>query len=525
MDTVFSLIDEVERANYLQSLLNSSGCTYICLWLYYPQPDHRLYFWDGRFNEENNQPGLSSGSVTRRLFDAYRREVFYVLNDRIPGMAFLNSQLPYRELNQSELLRLSSVAVQRQFYQEASIKSAVFMGCRSGEIEMGWSNSNQINMEHATMSWFSEYNFHHNNQSHQLRELSQSIDPNRPSSSSSSLRSLESPESSSLMFNIPTTSEIPITPNVIQQVLQSLNPIPVSAHQQAMQAFALSRNAQLPTQESEEAVMTRAILAVLTSPSSSAASSSTPNSLPYGLSQKRASAFEGYLAPKTPMRSASLGRISLLKRAITYYRSLNTVRREHMMANRPTTTQLHHMISERRRREKINESFEALRKLLPPEAKKDKASVLSRTREYLTLLKTQVKELSQRNQQLEAQLSPAARETHAEKVIPENQKLDISDETVDVRIQNVSESDEERIFNLQVCLRGECSVANLLTQILEFLKTVKQVNVTNIEANISGDESRSFSSRVILRLRIEGIEWDEVAFQEAVRRVVADLAQ
>jgi len=35
----------------------------------------------------------------------------------------------------------------------------------------------------------------------------------------------------------------------------------------------------------------------------------------------------------------------------------------------PTSSQLNHMISERRRRERLNESFEALRGLLPPGSK------------------------------------------------------------------------------------------------------------------------------------------------------------
>ncbi|XP_048228423.1 putative transcription factor bHLH041 isoform X2 [Ricinus communis] len=609
MDAVFSpLLSEADRTYYLRSLMHSFRCTYICFWLYIPQPNHHLYYLGGHYSEENNPPDPSSGSLARRLFDGYRREVFYVLNDHIPGMAFINNQ-PYRELSQSELLRLTSVAVQRQFYQ-----TAVFMGCCSGEIEMGWANANQINMENAMMSWFSEYSIPQQSLS-QLRELSQALDPNPPSSSSSSLRSLDSPDSSSFMFNMPTTSNIaeiplevrPLQPipsasSSIQQVLQFLQPtqsttssvqpamqsfqqvpstttsplrqamqplqqvpstttspvhqqamqslplipsastsphqqamqslplIPsasTSPHQQAMQAFALSRNIQLPSQESEDAAMTRAILAVLTSPSSST-SSSTPN-LPYthyhGVSQQRGSAFKSYLAPRIPMR-ASLHRQNLLKRSITYYRNLNIARREHMTANRPTTTQLHHMISERKRREKINESFEALRKLLPPEAKKDKASVLTRTREYLTLLKTQVAELSQRNQQLEAELLPAAIEAHAGEVIAENQQSGSWEGRVEVRITNVSEStsEDERIINLLIVLRGECPVSDFVIRILEFLKQVNNANLMSVDANTSRGASRSLN-RVILRLRIEGNEWDEAAFQEAVRRVVADLAQ
>lgn len=59
----------------------------------------------------------------------------------------------------------------------------------------------------------------------------------------------------------------------------------------------------------------------------------------------------------------------MLKRAISYYRSLNIARREHSLAGRPSSNQLHHMMSERKRREKINESFQALRALLPPGTK------------------------------------------------------------------------------------------------------------------------------------------------------------
>jgi hypothetical protein len=45
-----------------------------------------------------------------------------------------------------------------------------------------------------------------------------------------------------------------------------------------------------------------------------------------------------------------------------------SVHRE-LAAPQPTSSQLHHMISERRRRERLNESFETLRALLPPGSK------------------------------------------------------------------------------------------------------------------------------------------------------------
>ncbi|KAG8657047.1 hypothetical protein MANES_03G034700v8 [Manihot esculenta] len=517
MDTVFSLPNEADRATYLRSLVQSFGCNYICLWFYLPQPNHRLYFLDGYYDEETNAIGSSTGSLARRLFDEYRQEVFFIVNDRVPGMAFVNEQL-YRELNESELQRMASAAVQQQFYKEARIKTAVFIGCRSGEIEMGWSNGmTQINMEN----------------------------PYWPSSSSLSMRSLsmDSADSSPLLFNIPSTSSavqqvsqslrpVPTTTSPLQLAMQSLQPAPsttsplqpamqsTSNHQVAMREFALTRNVHLPSQESEDAAMISAILAVLTSPSSSTNSSITSN-LPYNYCERqRASAFKNYQAPSRQTRQ-NLRRQSMLKRAITYYRSLNIVRRQHMLASRPSNSQLLHVISERRRREKINETFEALRKLLPPVAKKDKASVLNRTREYLTSLNAEIEKLSKKNKQLEAQLQQLPAEEVAEEEGSES-----SNERLELRVTQVSEttSEEQRIIDLQVVIRGESPVQEMLIRILEFLNQVNNVNVIFIVASTRTTESRS-ANRVRLRLKIEGEEWEESAFQEAIRRVVADLAQ
>lgn len=51
-----------------------------------------------------------------------------------------------------------------------------------------------------------------------------------------------------------------------------------------------------------------------------------------------------------------------MKRMLALLRTI----RPQMQEIRSSSTQLHHMISERKRREKLNESFEALRALLPP---------------------------------------------------------------------------------------------------------------------------------------------------------------
>ena len=208
--------------------------------------------------------------------------------------------------------------------------------------------------------------------SHVGDQLSQPIDPNGPSSSSSSLRSLStgSPDSS-LIFTIPSESHLQfptaITPSSLQAISSSIN----DPHQQAMQALSQMRsNIQLPTLESENAAMTRAILTVLSSPSSSTSHHPQQSQyLPYNYQlNPKASAFKRYAsvlgASTTPVRT-SLRSQSMLKRAILFYRKINLLRREQLLRSSPTTNQLQHMMSERKRREKLNESFHALRSLLP----------------------------------------------------------------------------------------------------------------------------------------------------------------
>ncbi|PWZ16381.1 putative transcription factor bHLH041 [Zea mays] len=67
--------------------------------------------------------------------------------------------------------------------------------------------------------------------------------------------------------------------------------------------------------------------------------------------------------------------------------------------------QLLHVRSERKRREKINDSFEALKNALPPSCcKRDKTSILMRARDYINSLKSRVSELEENGKVLESQL-------------------------------------------------------------------------------------------------------------------------
>lgn len=69
-------------------------------------------------------------------------------------------------------------------------------------------------------------------------------------------------------------------------------------------------------------------------------------------------AFTSYRAALAPV-AATLDKPNLFKRAVLFFKNLQ------IQGNQPTPNQLHHVIAERRRREKLNESFKILKTLLP----------------------------------------------------------------------------------------------------------------------------------------------------------------
>ncbi|KAK4257792.1 hypothetical protein QN277_007331 [Acacia crassicarpa] len=491
----------------------------------------RLLCLDGLFNVRINQPSTSLGSsVAQRLFDQYRSLLFEVTdNDRIPGLAFKNRT--YLELQQPDLLRLAWTPIQTQFYQEARIKTAVFMGCNNGEMELGFPNMSQDDIQTALRNWFPD-EFSRLNQQQPNMDQSQNQNQNPPSSSSSSLRSLSlsagSPEYSSLLLNIPSASSphFPPPPPLAQVTAQS--PFP-------------------PPDSENEAIM-RAILHVL---STSTTSSSSPPSLPQNfpnpsnyMVHPEASAFKRYnptgiIPPPRPPLSQmgpdhQLRRQTLFKRSLTFFRGLNFMRmRERIQTSRPSSTQLHHMISERRRREKLNENFQNLRSLLPPGTKKDKASILTTAKEVLSSLMTEIKKLRERNKQLEGTtITTSSSVAAAMKETSGDDDHEIVNERLNVRISSSGEQPPEsssslqegRMVDLEVTVRGPNSQVDILIRLLGFLKQDQSLSLISMEANTHIAHATSFN-RISIRLRVEVSEWDESAFQEAVRRVVADLAQ
>ncbi|KAE8658170.1 Alpha/beta-Hydrolases superfamily protein [Hibiscus syriacus] len=501
MDAVFQL-DDVSRTEYLQLLMQSTGCTYICLWSYSDQANCLVGF-DGCYAQENTQPAALG------LFIQYWQSVFPLENDRlVPGFAFMNN-LPYIELGESHLQNQASDQTQQLFYQRAA-----FMGCRAGEIELGSSIVVQQNMQMELGRFFPE------DFSRQFSHVGNSFptdpNPNRPSSSSSSLRSLS------------TGSPTPIETSMSSLQPMSSSPLIEYPSQQTMQALTqIQSNIQFTMLERENAVITRAILAVLTSSTSTDPPQETQNSTYNIQLNPKATAFERYVPTTTPARASSRAQ-SLLKRVILFYRMFTFVRSGGQpMRRRPIGNQLHRMMSERRRRERLNEHINALHSLLPLGTKTDKASVLTSSKAYLTSLKAKIAELSRQNQLLQARLLPAATEgSGLSNEMSTVRRIPVSEskERLNVQLIPVPEStSEQRIVDMRIGIRGEWPIENILMRLLEFLKDTN-VSLVSIEANTQISELGSVN-HVNLRLRIEGDEWDGSSFEEAVRRVLADMAQ
>nr|BCK60964.1 basic helix-loop-helix transcription factor 2 [Scoparia dulcis] len=379
----------------------------------------------------------------------------------------------------------------------------------------------------------------------QLMPIQPSDQNQPPSSSSSSLRSLsvDSPEYSPLLFNIPTTSTSfipePAKESIIEEaflqetLIRSSSTVPMSTtttttpHQEAIHSLSQIRAGQLPTIESEDAAMTKAILAVLSSPATTSSSVSHQNFPPISHSNKP-TAFRSYRAALAPIPQASSRKHNMFRRALGFLRNLNLRRRQELQiqGNRPTSTQLHHMISERRRREKLNESFQILRSLLPPGSKKDKASVLSSTTEYLSSLKSQVAELQKKNEMLEAELFASQRKENEGVGGSSSAAAAHDHQRLSVEIENnvAASTSNGRFLDLRVRVRGECSTLDMVIQILEFLKRQRNVSLLSVESNTRMIDSSTQEHSILLRLKVEGDEFDEAGFQEAVRRVVDDLA-
>ncbi|KAJ0964490.1 hypothetical protein J5N97_025628 [Dioscorea zingiberensis] len=326
MDSIFFLDAEARRC-FLRDAGRALGCLYICLWSYIPLQPNCLACMDAWFHEDDaSQPSTSTLSVPHRLFDTYKRSLCTIQDSCVPGLAFKQG-LPYFEVSGSELISSASLQVQQQFYQEAGVK---------------------ISMQMDIRRLFSEF-----------------IPPdhNRPSSSSS--LSVGSPEYSSLLLNKPSTCYLA---DSFRETASEQASTP-SQHRLSIPAFNQYGHARFPSSASDDAEMAKAMLAVISSPSSS---SSPHPPVPPPMSYQPIGAFRPYkssLAPRFDPKSTTRHSQKMIKMAIALSKRINLINFKTQAQEQRPPGNLHHMISERKRREKLNESFNALRALLPPGSK------------------------------------------------------------------------------------------------------------------------------------------------------------
>ncbi|KAJ3692001.1 hypothetical protein LUZ60_012351 [Juncus effusus] len=486
MDTIF-LLDMESRTRVLEQAARRLGCVYICLWSPLNHPSSDVLACMEAWIREPDGSSLSSMN-----FEAYRRSFCTIVSGCVPGWAF-KERLLYFELSESSLMSSASSQVQEQFY-----RTAIFMGCQNGEIEIGMTSSTLANLQVRVQQVFSEDFI----QQMVFDELLQLRSQQRVCSSSSSIPSLSvgSPEYSSLININTSLSPKPLTP--LMQTFQQNT------------SYNQYINPNHPTPESDDMAMARAMLAVISSSTASTSSSCQVGERKAGSS----SAFKPYKSDFGPIKTSGVGSQNMIKRVVAlsrrlfFMRSVRETQQEAVV--RPTSGQLHHVISERKRREKLNERFDALRKLLPPGSKRDKASVLVNTKDYLNTLIKQISELEERNKNLEAQLNRS------------EQTLEIgeSSERVQVAITRASESNSSsQRINLHIVLRDiECDFNELIIRTLECLK--KEISLSSLVSVDASSESPRFA-RANITLSLSIGDYDEKSLKETVKKAIEDAAE
>ncbi|XP_062221233.1 putative transcription factor bHLH041 isoform X2 [Phragmites australis] len=523
--TLFALGQESRLRILQQAAARVPGCAYLCAWAPLPA-----------------QPAScsSSSSAATRC---------------VPGWAY-NDGCAYMELPAQDLTASASLPVQHQFYQEAGIKMAAFMACESGEIEVGMStaaaSASPINLEASLQQVFSEDFF----QQSLLEELLH-LPPTQPSSPSSLLPSVsvDSPAaegSTSLLRMMAVTSAATPSPRERQVPV----PLPLHPRPPLPVPFGWHGHVHFPSAEADDAAMAQAMLAVISATSSSALPTPSMATPPTGNHREHRSprcrgttAFRAYnaaLAPRGPRRQPGAPGQRMLKMGISILRRMHMLRfsRERTagspMAHRgqeddaeppaPTSSQLNHMISERRRRERLNESFEVLRGLLPPGSKKDKATVLAKTLDYMNILVARISDLEATNRSLESRANQRSngglkeRSYSSEQQVVVLQGLTGTPERVQVHVSGAASSSSSSLVppevTVRVAVRAEGDVAELVARVLGVIKETRCFTVVAVDGRRPSDGV----AQTTFTLQATAGEFDEESLKEAVTKATEDSA-
>ncbi|KAK8461415.1 hypothetical protein SEVIR_1G034900v4 [Setaria viridis] len=599
MDTLF-VIGQESRLRILQrAAARVPGCAYLCAWAALPasQPaaaasssspaatsGRLLCCLDAWLCDGGGAScrGDATASRVRALFDAYRGSLCAAVSGCVPGWAYKDGRA-FMELPANDLTASASLPVQQQFYEMAA-----FMGCESGEIEVGMSTpasgGSPMSLESSLHQVFSEDFF----QQSLLEELLQ-LPPTRPSSPSSSLPSVSvgSPAaegSTSLLRTMPVTPPPVATPS---SGPERQAPAPPLHHPRPPLASPFSWHGgrlHFPSPDADDAAMAEAMLAVISASSSSALPTTHPSTSTAapppgnhhhhgarrwprrrGTTTTAFRAYNAALAPRVPWRPPGAPGQRMIKMGISILRRMHMLRfsRERTggataMAQQaqeeeedtpaaPTSSQLNHMISERRRRERLNESFEALRGLLPPGSKKDKATVLAKTLDYMNILVAQIADLEARNRSLESRAHQHANgggggwkerpyyssSEQQEVVVLQGLSGGTSERVVQVHVTagaasgaaaSASSSSSSAVAGREVTVRVEAraahgDVAELVARALAVIKEMGRFTVVAVDARRPGDGAAAHAT---FTLRATAGEFDEASLREAVMKVAAE---
>ncbi|GLJ05335.1 hypothetical protein SUGI_0016370 [Cryptomeria japonica] len=476
MDIVLDLDDQSLQL-FMRNIVASFGGNYVVVWTL-DQTTRELVCRDGWYNKEM-EAGSSSmtESVGLRLFNFYRLSRF-ALGIGVPALALDTQTFIWLKL--TEVLNFCCNDEQRNFYIVAGIQTVIFVPCGNGVIELGTTNPVPPNEDFQLQI------------SNALAPLIPLVQPRQTSSSTSSFRSIDSPESSTTTTTTTTTAAAP------EQLPVSC--FPVESFQAVLpflQPFVLPY--QISTSPSE-------YMSSLGAPQPRIVPPQLPLLPRQPLSQlaNRRGAFGAWRAAGVIPRRTGGGHMRF-KRSVELLKHIHAQRMKQFEASatgRPTTpissSQLHHMISERRRREKLKESFDALRSLLPPGSRKDKASILANTREYLSTLNSRVQELQTANQRLESLSRTNQGTGQSGENAPQTGAFIATAVTVE---EEEEQQEEESIQSAEFGLRiTVTNPSNTIDVIISVLNTLRQMEIDMISLTSQTEAAPQLTLRLRIRL-------------------------